>query len=326
MRCFVRVFLVGLALAVALVVSWFAGPRVAIDKTLDEVGLPESPAEIAEWIQEQEALVPDLVEGTEKRVTLVPEVEGRTPLSVVFIHGFTATRQEVDPVAVRVAERLGAHLFEARVAGHGRTDPDALLESTVNAWVNDAAEAVEIGRRLGDEVVVIGASTGASTLLWLMAQPGQQENVAALIAMAPNFGVPDERAEMVIGPWGLQLAKRFLGDYTGWEPINEDHATYWTPRYPTPAVGPPVALGVMAREAALESIRVPTTVMYSKKDQVIDPAKLEAAFVRIGGGEGDHQLMAVETEHDEGHILAGRIISPGTVDEMVERVLGRVAP
>jgi hypothetical protein len=43
---------------------------------------------------------------------------------------------------------LGANLYFARLKGHGRSG-DAMLEGSVQAWVDDFAEAVAIGRRLG---------------------------------------------------------------------------------------------------------------------------------------------------------------------------------
>ena len=37
-----------------------------------------------------------------------------------------------------------------------------MADGSVNAWINDYAEAIAIGRAIGDKVVVIGTSTGAS--------------------------------------------------------------------------------------------------------------------------------------------------------------------
>jgi hypothetical protein len=61
-----------------------------------------------------------LIPGTEERVTRVSD--DRTEWVVVALHGFSATRQETAPLAEIVASRLGANLFEARLAGHGLTE------------------------------------------------------------------------------------------------------------------------------------------------------------------------------------------------------------
>ena len=52
----------------------------------------------------------ELIPGTEKRIHW--QVPGeRTDYVVIYLHGFSATRQEMAPVAERIADQLGANLF-----------------------------------------------------------------------------------------------------------------------------------------------------------------------------------------------------------------------
>ena len=74
------------------------------------------------------------------------------------------------PLPDKVAAALGANLFYTRLTGHGQ-DGAAMAEGSVNAWINDYAEAIAIGRAIGDKVVVIGTSTGASLATWAASQP-----------------------------------------------------------------------------------------------------------------------------------------------------------
>ena len=46
-----------------------------------------------------------------------------------------------------------------------------MAEGSVNAWINDYAEAIAIGRAIGDRLAVIGTSTGASLATLASAQP-----------------------------------------------------------------------------------------------------------------------------------------------------------
>ena len=87
--------------------------------------------------------------------------ERKTPYSVVYLHGFSATRQETAPLAECVADSLGANLFETRLAGHGR-EREPLADVRAEDWLHDAAEALAIAARLGERVIVIGTSTGAT--------------------------------------------------------------------------------------------------------------------------------------------------------------------
>ena len=119
---------------------------------------PQLPEDIEAWLADSEqqvaaqyALIPD----TEKRVTWHGDAGVRTRHAVVNLHGFSATRQETAPLAARVAIALGANLFETRLAGHGHTE-QPMHGVRAEDWLADAAEALAVGARLGEKIVVIG--------------------------------------------------------------------------------------------------------------------------------------------------------------------------
>ena len=56
---------------------------------------------------------------------------------------------------------LGANAFLPRLAAHGRATSAEFATVTPQDWLNDAREALAIGRRIGDRVILIGTSTGA---------------------------------------------------------------------------------------------------------------------------------------------------------------------
>ena len=92
---------------------------------------------------------------------------------------------------------LGANLFYTRLTGHGQ-DGAAMAEGSVNAWINDYAEAMAIGRAIGDKVVVIGTSTGASLAIGRRAQPALRQiqsndrrDLAELWAAGRRLGTVD---------------------------------------------------------------------------------------------------------------------------------------
>ena len=60
-----------------------------------------------------------------------------------------------------VANSLGANIFYTRLTGHGRTT-DAMREASVTAWMQDLAEAFEIGTVIGEEVIILSCSTGGT--------------------------------------------------------------------------------------------------------------------------------------------------------------------
>ncbi|MEM9270351.1 MAG: alpha/beta hydrolase, partial [Pseudomonadota bacterium] len=157
---------------------WVFGPREPVGRASfapSDIG-----ADLDAYLAESEAQVANMRPGTEKRI-LWAEKGAKTPYSVVYLHGFSASALEISPVPERVAEALGANLFFTRFTGHGRDGP-AMAEGSLPEWRRDAAEALEIGARLGERVLVIATSTGAPLLTLEMGEA----DVAGVVLVSPN--------------------------------------------------------------------------------------------------------------------------------------------
>ncbi len=150
-----RVLLVILLLSGAL---WASAPQDVVDR---QIAFQDSTLgeDLDAYLSQKELQFPDIRPNTEKRIVWAGEKGARTPLAVIYVHGFSATSEEIRPVPDEVAAALGANLFFTRLAGHGRTG-EALASATAGDWIEDMAEAMAIGRRLGDRVLVISTSTG----------------------------------------------------------------------------------------------------------------------------------------------------------------------
>lgn len=312
-----RLLIVVIATLAALAALFSLGPRVVVDTRVVAPALPE---DLDAWLEVSEAAIPDVRPGTEKRIVWAdPATRQATPLSVIYLHGFSATRQEIAPVCDRVARQLQANLFYTRLRGHGRSG-DAMAEATVNAWLADAVEALEIGRRLGQRVVVIGTSTGGTLATWLAAR---SEGLASLVLISPNFGVANPTAGILLWPWGEQLARLIVGPRRSWEPHNPSQALYWSHDYPTQALLPMMGLVDLVEGLDLKQITLPTLVLYSPEDSVVSPARTEARFQELGTAR--KALIEVEETGDPSHhVIAGDIMSPGSTDAVVKRIVGFV--
>jgi len=135
-----------------------------------------------------------------------PAIRSKTPLSLVYIHGFSASRKDIAPVIETLAGTLGANAFLTRLAAHGRTTPTEFAAVTAQDWLDDAREALAVGRRIGHRVVLIGTSTGA-LLAAMAALEDNSSDIAALVLLSPNFGLRDWRAKFISGPLGRSLAR-----------------------------------------------------------------------------------------------------------------------
>ena len=299
-----------------LVIILLLGPRLQIDTTLKPVFVPD---DLELHIEKSESKFNDIVPGSEKTIIWHSEKGQKTAFSVVSFHGFSTSRQDMAPLVDEIAADFGANLFHTRLTGHGRGGL-AMVDGSVNDWLNDANEALEIGRRLGDSVILIGNSTGATAATWL-ASIKTNTDIAAIILLSPNFSPADPKTRMLLWPWGQQLAELVNGKERYWEPHNQGHGQYWAHQYPTKAVLPVLGLVKLVNDADLENINIPTMMIYSSKDKVISIPALKRAFSRLPSAK--NQLIEFnDTQDPSFHILAGDILSPSSTEQVKQQVLG----
>jgi esterase/lipase len=309
-------------LAIIAVIIFLFGPRVRIDQTISPKTLPLG---IEDYLNLQERRFPDIIPGTQKIVIWAGTPNELTEFCVVYIHGFSATRKETAPLSDLVAKNLGANLFYTRLTGHGRTG-QAMADASVNDWLNDVVEAYEIGRRLGKKVIMIGCSTGGTSLAWLAhraATVGGMDALYACIFLSPNFRPQNRFSSILTWPWGRQIARIVIGKERSVTPENKGHEQYWTTQYPVAALLPMMGLVKLVRNLDLSKIRVPGLVIYSPQDQIIHVPYLENAFKQMGCVK--KKLIPFNGSADPGqHILAGDIFSPETIDELAALIVSFV--
>ena len=313
-------FLAVLAILASIgVVLWAEGPREEVDLTVVFEQSAIGP-DLDAWLAGREALFGDITPGTQKAVVWADPVgKGRTELALIYVHGFSATRQEIAPVPQRVAAALGANLFLTRLAGHGRGSA-AMAQPLVNDWMTDMAEAMAIGRRLGDQVVIIGTSTGGTLAVLAVFDAGLKQDLAGVVLVSPNFGVNSVLAPLLTMPFARQILPVLAGQERGFEPVNAANATFWTTKYPTVSLLPMAALVKAAVALPFETAGVPALVFISPADQVVDPAKTRAIVARWGATNELVEIGLGIGDDAYSHVLAGDILSPGRTEMVVEKM------
>lgn len=268
-------------------------------------------------VAEIHALIPD----TGKRITWrQPGV--RTDYAIVYLHGFSATRHETAPLAQRIAAALGANLFETRLSGHGHTERP-MHAVRAEDWLEDGAEALAIGARLGDKVIVIGTSTGA-TLALAMSNDAVAQMVSDLILISPNLQPQDGKSNWLTRPAGPLLAWLITGDTRSWTAHNDQQARYWSTSYPTEAVVEVMRLVDFAQSRLPMRVTQNVLILLSPEDKVVSPDATRVAFGRI---ESPHKrLIEIETQDPSNHVLAGDILSPGTTDDVAATIINFIQP
>ena len=309
-----------LSLSVVVVGVYLLGPRNHLGPTTP-TPRPLPPTNIAQldaWLQSSEAAYPDIRPNNAKGIVWYDNTPKKTPWSVVYIHGFSASRLETAPLADNVARALRANAFHTRLTGHGRSGA-AMAEATPQDWMADTLEAVQIGQTIGEKVLVISVSTGSTLSTWLGTSPYAKQ-VAAHVFMSPNYGPKDKNAEIINTPWGKQLATLIMGSTRSWQPDNPAVANAWTTSYPSQSVFPMMALVKGVRESDLNAFKTPVYVIYSEKDTVVDPEEIKSAFQRFGSSIKKIEPVTYSTDEGQ-HALAGDIRSPSSTAIATESIV-----
>lgn len=296
------------------------GPRVPIDLTIRSFDFSE---DLDSYLEASEARFSDILPDTEKTIIWAePSKKHKTPISIIYLHGFSATRQETAPLCDMLAQKLGANLFYTRLTRHGRSG-QAMAEATVNDWLNDAIEALEIGRRIGEKVLVVATSTGGTLATWLTAYE-RSDDILACILISPNFMPAESGVKFLTWPWAKVIIPLIFGKTYTWKPENELHERYWMTSYPTTAALPLMGLVQLVRKTDLSKIWCPTLVFLSSKDQIVKPEETEKLYVRFGSSI-KKKVYIEDSQDPRHHVLAGDILSPNTTEDIARTIFDFVA-
>lgn len=300
-------WLAGLS-AVLMLAVWAFGGREPLDLAprFDGAALP---ADLDAYLAGGEAAVGAVQPGAEKRIVWAGAKGAGTDLAVVYLHGFSATAEEIRPVPDLVAKALGANLYYVRYAGHG-LGSERFAGPTAQDWIDDTAEALAIGRRLGKRVIVIATSTGGTLAAEAALQPGMAADVAGIVFVSPNFGIRAKASVLLTMPGARWWAPLVAGRERCFEPVNARHAQFWTTCYPTVALLPMAALAEHAAAADYSAVSMPALFLFSEADQVVSPDATRAVAARWGGTATLAPQVVGAGDDPYAHVIAGDVLSP----------------
>ncbi|MFO7259133.1 MAG: alpha/beta hydrolase [Bacteroidota bacterium] len=296
---------------IVIIAIYFVGPEP--DKPEWEevlITVPADPDSLEAYIAERERahkLKPD----NHARIVWADSTRSRTEYAVVYLHGFSASQKEGDPVHRRFASEFGCNLYLARMADHGIDTVDAMINFTSDRWWASAREALAIGKRLGEKVIIMSTSTGGTMALALAA--AFPNDVHALINMSPNIAINNDAAFLLNDPWGLYIARIVTGGkYREWDAPPE-RKQYWYSQYRLEAV---VELEEMLEskmtKETFAKIKQPClTLYYYKNEEQQDPEVKVSAMLDMMAqlGTPHEQKRAVAIPDANAHVLGCSLVS-----------------
>lgn len=295
-----------------LAIVYLLGPSVAtpnLDTTIPEMdmGLKELDA----MIQSREAKNKKIRTDNEARIVWADSIPQKTPYSMVYLHGWSASQAEGNPIHINTAKRFGCNLFLPRLAGHGLQEKEGMLDLTADHLITSAKEAIAIGKLIGEKVILIGTSTGGTLALHLA---GGNPDIEALVLYSPNIEIYDQSAKLLAKPWGLELAKKVKGSaYHEFEADSDAKAQYWTTKYRLEALTHLQALmDATMTEDTFGHVEQPLFLGYfykndSIQDKVVSVDAMLKMFDQLGTEQSRKHKVAFPNVGD--HVLASHITS-----------------
>lgn len=273
-----------------------------------------------DWLATTEAKVPNLQADCAKSIVWAGAVGQRSKVAVVYVHGFSATKHELRPLPDLVAKGLSANLHFARLTGHGQ-DSAAMGQTSLTAWRADVAEAIAIGQAIGEQVLLIGCSTGCTLATDALLRGAQ---AAGIVHISPNFGLAHRGAQFMLDlPYARHWGHVVAGKSRSFKPISAEHAAYWTTHYPTKSVYSMAdAVRAVMGSGKLSDIKTPAFFGYNRADQVVSAARTERVMRDWGGKVHAHQLHQGATCDVMGHVMAGDVFSPSQTKPLAAAILG----
>ncbi len=224
-------FLLTLAsLIVVLIIVYLAGPTFPKPELKNDLPKLEI-SDFDQYVKDYDSgkkIKPD----NESRVVWANDsMKDKTGYCLLYLHGFSASWFEGDPVHIDFAKRYGINLYIPRLAAHGVDTSDALIDMTPDNLYNSAKEALVAAQKLGNKVILMSTSTGGTLSLKLAAE--FPDLVSALFLYSPNVAINNGAAFLLSKPWGLQIARAVShGKYRVTNPDSTaEECKYWYCKY-----------------------------------------------------------------------------------------------
>jgi esterase/lipase len=303
-----------LILLLVLTVAYFLGPKPDAPKLSVFKGkVPDSLKVLEADITETEKMEKGIKLDNEARIIWADSAQKqKTKIAFLYIHGFSASQEEGDPVHKNIAKQFGGNLYLARLAGHGVWLGDStMVNLTADDLYNSAEKALAIAKKLGDSVIILSTSFGSALSLQLASV---HPEIKAVVTYSPCIKIFDDNAELIDNPWGMQLGKLITGSYyRDIKPENPEHDKYWNMHYHMKGI-----LSIQnfmtntMNSSTFKKITCPVFMGYyfkneTEQDKVVKVSAMLKMFDELGTAAGLKRKVVFPNAGN--HVLASPVLS-----------------
>ncbi len=294
----------------ALFVIYFLGPQPPKPELNNVLPAVASIDALDSYITAMEA--PHKIKpNNQAKIIWADSSKSQTEYALVYLHGFSASQMEGDPVHQNIAKQFNCNLYLARLAEHGIDTTEDLMNLTADQYWESAKLAYAIGKQIGKKVILMSTSTGGTLALQLASV---YPEIAGLILYSPNIEVFNPSAPLLDNPWGLQIGRAVLkSNYVDIKYKDSAYPKYWNSHYRIEGV---VALQNLLEatmtEATFKKIHQPTLALYYYKDEahqdnVVKVKAIQKMMQQIATPANLKMEMAIPNAGN--HVIASPIVS-----------------
>ena len=296
---------------VIVIVIYFLGPQPSTPQYSDQLpDVPSSAAQLEKYVADSESKH-KLKPGNEARILWYNDsIKEKTEYAIVYLHGFSASQEEGDPVHHEFAKKFGCNLYLSRLAEHGIDTTVPLANFTAEKIWSSALEAYAIGKQIGKKVILMSTSTGSTLALKLCAEFPE---ITANIMLSPNIAINDAKAWMLNNRWGLQIAHLIVGEQRTADDTTALSKQFWNYRYSTKSlVQLEELLESTMKESTFKKITQPALMLYYFKDKdhqdpVVKVSAMKRMFAQLATPDSLKRQVAIPNAGN--HVLSSPIKS-----------------
>ncbi|RZJ81848.1 MAG: alpha/beta fold hydrolase [Flavobacterium sp.] len=298
-----------LALLLILAIVYSVGPtpkQPAFEKTLPNVGNLSS---LEAYVKNEEAKHQLKPNNEAEIVWADSSKKTETEYAIVYLHGFSASKMEGNPVYFHLAKALKANLYLARLADHGIDTVAPMQFFTADRLWKSAQKAYAIGKKLGKKVILVGTSTGGTLALQLASA---YPEINSLVLLSPNIAINDDKAWLLNNPWGLQIARKVTGgDERKVDGKSTDYKKYWYTNYRLESVVELEELLETAMNKELyQTVKQPVLMLYYYKSATEqDPVVKVDAMLQMFNELGSKNKQKIALPKTGNHVIGSYITS-----------------
>ena len=306
---FFKGFLIALAV---LGTIYFVGPSPktpVYSKSVPQVS--SNLIELENHIKESESKFKIKPDNEARIIWANDSIKQKTPYVVLYLHGFSASQEEGDPVHMDFAKTFGCNLYLARLSEHGLVSDEPMKEMTADKLWNSAVEAYAIAKQLGDKVIIMSTSTGGTLSLMLCAA---YPEIHAQLLLSPNIKIYDPTSILLNNPWGLQIAKIVTGtDHIVTSNQTEIYKQYWYSKYPyNSLVELEELVETSMTKETFSKVKQPTLLLYyykneKEQDNVVSVKAMKEMFAQLSTPTNLKSELPIPNAGN--HVIGGYILS-----------------